>query len=89
MPHRELKCFENEREYIIAYSSDDAWDIWCEYMGEKKEDYCGISMEENWDTVGGDCMFTIYKDDSHTEKETMTIDEWIKKMGRGPLCSGE
>jgi hypothetical protein len=35
----DLHIFQNDCDWVVAESIDDAWAVWCETTGEKREDY--------------------------------------------------
>lgn len=72
---------------VVARDEDDAWAVWCDSIGEKREDYQGSS----WEQVPDDELVSIIRDvyAEHHVKDTMTAAEWAAKDGRGFLCSTE
>jgi hypothetical protein len=34
-----LHVYKNDCDWVVATSPEDAWDEWCAYTGERKEDY--------------------------------------------------
>jgi len=52
----ELHVFESECDWIVAKSVDDAWDIWCEMTGEKREDY---KDEQEFEQIPDDRWLTF------------------------------
>lgn len=38
-PQPALACWTNDTDTIVACSADDAWSVWEEHTGEKRDDY--------------------------------------------------
>lgn len=95
MGDRQLHVFEMGPDTVIAYDVEDAWAVWCERLGEKREDY------EPWDEpaqLDDDKPLKIWSDSDGVICEpgedggavaTRTCREWADREGRGFLCSTE
>lgn len=79
-----LKCYTNHYDWVIGYSEKDAWEVWCEHLGEKREDYA----EAQWIELSEDKYLRI-EEDTFGVSMTKTVGEWIESHGRGWLCSTE
>lgn len=42
----DLHVFQNEYDWVIAESEEDAWAVWCAWSGEKREDYADDKFEQ-------------------------------------------
>jgi len=94
-----LKCYKNADflifviNWVIAESKEDAWNIWFETYGEKKEDYIEDYMNPSyWEELPLSTTLNIEISNDFgldSGKYTKTIEEWIKIYGRGLLCSTE
>jgi hypothetical protein len=81
----ELSCFcLDGEEWVIARSAEDALSLWEEAYGETWETAVGEPLGDNWSIWTLERELTIHGDDG-TEKRT--VGEWIKRNGRGLLCS--
>jgi hypothetical protein len=81
----ELKCYRNDVvEWVIAFSPEDATDVWCELMGETKEDY-----SDGWTEVDPDSSLKIVDEYDSAKVNEKMVSEWIKEKGRCYLCSTE
>ncbi len=70
-------------DLVIAADVDDAWNVWSEHTGEKRDDY----LDEDFESWADDKQLTIDTDDG--EPETKTGAEWATTQGRGFLASSE
>jgi len=76
-----MHVYRNEDvDWVVAVSEDDAMDVWCESNGEEREDY----PDEKWEQEPDDKVLTIQSDEGSEEK---TCAEWVRLNGRGFLCS--
>ena len=93
-----LHLFCNGEDTVSAADVEDAWAVWCETSGEKREDYVD-SMQ--WEQIADDKPYTIvtdpddfpeFKDSPPSERYFGHVDatklarEWAAQ-GRGPLAS--
>jgi hypothetical protein len=94
-----LHLFTDGTDTVTAADVEDAWAVWCETIGEKREDY----PDTEWSQVPDDQPFLIVMDlDDHPEYKgyplsgrydnhanvTKPAAEWAAQ-GRGFLCSTE
>ena len=63
----ELHVFEMRMgpDWVIARDERDAWEVWCEHMGEKVEDYLNF---DDWDPVPDDRELRIWHDNPPADK---------------------
>ncbi len=81
-----------EADTIIAAGIDDAWTVWSEHTGERRQDYEGQIEELPMDAEIG-----IWCDTEGQPAEPggdnrlikLSAAEWIDRVGRGFLCSSE
>lgn len=78
-----LKMYTNGYDTVIASSPDDARAAWCEWMGEKAEDY----PRHEWSERAADLTADIESKTNGTETHPPAW--WIERFGRGFLCSTE
>ena len=76
--------FYNDHDYVVARSVEDAWEVWEQSCGEKREDY---EPEWEWEQKSDDGTLTINDEDAGPQ--TKTRGEWARSNGRGFLCSTE
>jgi hypothetical protein len=87
---RQLHVFEGDEEWFVAYDAEDAWVVWAEFCGEKREDY---DNDEGlyWTLCPDDAPRKILteepEDGYEPTGETKTNAEWATLNGRGYLCS--
>lgn len=79
-----LHAWTDDIDTVIAESFDDAWAVWCEYFGEKRENY---KNDNGFSRLSRDLKWTIT--DSKGNTKTQTIRRWIIEQGRGFLSSTE
>ena len=80
-----MKCYFNGTDSVIAKDVEDAWTVWEEAIGEKREDYKDLSwIEKNLDS-----KIAIEDDDEETGWDLVTVKWWIEKFGRGYIGSNE
>ena len=87
-----MKVFFEGCDWVIAEDVDDAWKVWTEYCGEKREDYeteAGDFWEELPDDKEISITFDDYDEHAFPNPQKKTCAEWIKEKGRGFLCSTE
>ncbi len=86
---------------VVAYSIEDAWAVWAEHCGERREDY----DDDTWSVIADDQPFTIQLVEMDASdlpstvapfvpatakiKATATAKAWAEHSGRGFLCSTE
>lgn len=96
----ELNVYNNGRDWIIAYSVDDAIQVYLEHFGELPENleyYPFVYLDPLLDvTIIDNNMEWISEEDRRKHKLphkqlscTATAREWIRTRGRGFLCSTE
>jgi hypothetical protein len=86
-----LYMYEIGPDHLAAHSEDDAWALWCEHHGERREDY----PDESADLVPDDRMFAVLvetksgaiSDSGVTLK--LSARDWVTREGRGFLFSSE
>lgn len=78
----DLNLYFNNHDWIIAYSPQDAMDLFCEYYGEKQSDY---SIEE-YRIVPKNTVLTMH-DDLTGKSFNGTVSWFISTFGRCFLMS--
>ena len=89
MKDLELNCYFNYTDWVIAYSKEDAITIFCEHLGENREDYDDFL---EWETVPLHKELSFHDENVSDNKDTIrtkTTKEWIKEFGRGFMMSTE
>jgi hypothetical protein len=82
-------CFD-DCEWVVAESIDDAWAVWSESIGQKREDW----PDGAWEQEPDDKSMRIIVDDDGAisdqgERLELTCREWATREGRGYLCTTE
>ena len=90
MKNLKLNCYFNDYDWVIAYDEEDAWNIWCESTGEKRENY----EEEDgfWAAEPLNKKLNFYDEnmpDNRYRIRTQTTKKWIKELGRGFMMTTE
>lgn len=101
----ELHVYENDTDKVVARDAEDAWAVWCESIGERREDY-----EDSWDweKVPSSTIISIGFEEADPNPALYeglarlpsndriwefrcktTAADWAKRNGRGFLCSTE
>jgi len=70
---------------VIAENKEDAWKVWEEHIGEKREDYSSGDMVELFPNY----ELPIARGSSGDWSETYPVKVWIEMYGRGFLGSSE
>jgi hypothetical protein len=85
---KELHCFDNDYDTVVAYSKEDAQIVYHEYIGSSKMDECEI---DDWDQISDDAVLKIDVEGNYNLEDVVskTAREWILENGRGFLCSTE
>ena len=81
-----MKCYQNEFDWVIANSIEDAWDVWCDHIGELREDYDDGCF---WKEVPVDEVLSMHDENKDNTVTKKTVKEWIASEGRGFLMSTE
>lgn len=84
-----MHVFTNGTDMVVAEDTDDAWAVWCAYLGgERREDYEGAW---NWEQVeeGKLIKIGVEQNDGDVVVTEQTAREWVAADGRGFLCSSE
>ncbi len=81
-----LKVYFNDNDWVVASSEEDAWAVWCENTGEKREDF---EDDFSFDPLPDTHVLSMGWDEGDDEPAllTMTCQEWTVKCGRGFLGS--
>jgi len=82
----ELKCFHNDVDWVIAKNIDDVWIVWCDHIGENKEDYI---EDFHWKELPMNEVLTMYDENKDNTTTKKTVKQWIASEGRGFLMSTE
>lgn len=72
-------------DYYVARSEDDAWTLWAEQSGERRDDYPDATCK----AIPDDRRFFIAHDEVTRDGKWQTAAEWCMENGRGFLCSTE
>jgi len=80
-----MKCFYNDVDWVIAEDESDAWDIWCEVLGEEQEDYEHML----WEDLPLTNILTMYDEQKDNILIVKSVAEFIEESGRGFLMSTE
>ena len=82
---KELHCYTNDTDTVIAHDQEEAWDVWLKYLTEDIGDNKCDSMEEYY-------PLDMIPDDQDIEivaKTTKTAGQWAQLRGVGFLCTTE
>lgn len=79
---------ESSEEWFVASSAEDAWKLALELWGGQKSDY-DDDGEDDFVQCPDDAELTINvaDEDDPPEKLSLTCAGWVKRNGRGHLCS--
>lgn len=81
MSDRKLLVYEICEDFVVAHDPDDAWAVWSEHTGERRDDYEGnfypIPVTRDLDIKMDDGSGTIVK----------STEQWAACNGRGFLAS--
>lgn len=87
-----LRVWSNGTDTVVARDIEDAWAVWSEHSGEKREDYDDGDVWTEvarsiriWCNANGE----ISDGGDGDEAVEMTAEQWARKNGRGFLCSTE
>jgi len=86
MNEKELKLYRNDYDWIVAYDTEDAWDIWTKFSGEKREEYDIGDL--SWKEIPKDKELCVFDEDIG-DSERGTAQQFIEEYGRGFLMSTE
>lgn len=88
-PANSLHVFSDDDgcDSVVAYSAEDAWAVWQEQTGEKRDDY----PDKRWEQDPDEEPLSILEetDEGEMVRTTRTRAEWCALNGRGFLCSTE
>jgi hypothetical protein len=85
-------------EWVIAESKEDAWNAWAESLGFPNAGAGAGEDEEYWLAIHDEEKLTIWcnnetglptMDDDDSSDVELTAIEWVKRCGRGWLCTTE
>lgn len=94
MYDNEPQCYSDGFSTIVAFSSEDARDICCEFLGEVPEDY----SIDDWSLIDDQAHISIWCDQEGKIDEPstpgcetirLTAKTWARREGRGFLCTSE
>lgn len=86
-----LFMFEIGPDHLAAHSEEDAWALWCDHHGERRENYIG----ELANLIPDDRLFRVFVESESGaigdsgETLTLTARQWVEREGRGFLFSSE
>jgi hypothetical protein len=58
-----LHVFQGECDWVVAESEEDAWAVWCETTGEKREDH----VDDTFEQLPDDKSMRIWHEDNNPE----------------------
>lgn len=87
-----LNMYFNGNDWVIASNKKEALRLWCEAMGEKKEDY---EKEMEWEVLNESKILNIWcdaqgtpsGDNDNAYKISGSVSFWIEKLGKGYVGS--
>ena len=78
-----LRVFHGECDWVVAESTEDAWKVWCESTGEKREDYEDVF---DWTAEPDDQMMTIWNDEGFDRCDCRQVLEAHRKAEERKLA---
>jgi hypothetical protein len=92
----ELTLFvsSDKTEWVIARDPEDAWTCWEEHTGDTRDDF----SDGHWKPVPPNETLSIFVDSDGapaspemdgSEPLELAAEEWIRRRGRGWLCTTE